>query len=126
MSKLQMLRHGVWMVLFLMIKESIDEIFNAIKNSNTYKEYISITSVLKKDKEVNKLVDEIKKLQKKSVNLEYKGDNRYKEVDKEIDEKVKILNNIPIYKEYLRRMDKLNDSLSRSSYTIEKYINEKI
>ena len=58
-----------------MIKESIDDLFNAIKNSNSYKEYINITNVLKKDTEVNKLVDEIKELQKLSVNLEYKGDN---------------------------------------------------
>jgi len=109
-----------------MIKESIDDLFNAIKNSNSYKEYINITNVLKKDTEVNKLVDEIKKLQKLSVNLEYKGDNHYKDIDKEIDLKVQLLNNIPVYKEYLRRMSNFNDSLSRSSYTIEKYINEKI
>ena len=109
-----------------MIKDSIDDLFNTIKNSNSYKEYISITNILKKDKEVNKLVDEIKDLQKLSVNLEYKGDLSYKDIDKEIDLKVKLLNDIPIYKEYLNRMNKLNDSLSRSSYTIEKYINEKI
>ena len=50
----------------------------------------------------------------------------YKSVDKEIEEKVNILNNNPLYKEYLRRMNNLNDILSESSNTIEKYINEKI
>ena len=78
-----------------MIKDSIDDLFNTIKNSNSYKEYISITNILKKDKEVNKLVDEIKDLQKLSVNLEYKGDLSYKDIDKEIDLKVKLLNDIP-------------------------------
>lgn len=109
-----------------MIKESIDELFNAICNSSSYKEYINITSVLKNDSEVNDLVNEIKELQKESVNLEYKGDMSYKDIDKEIDKKVEILNSMPVYQEYLRRMNNFNDILSQSSYTIEKYINEKI
>ena len=109
-----------------MIKESIDELFNAICNSSSYKEYINITSVLKNDREVNDLVNEIKKLQKESVNLEYKGDMSYKDIDKEIDKKVAILNSMPVYQEYLKRMNNFNDILSQSSYTIEKYINEKI
>ena len=62
----------------------------------------------------------------KSVNLEYSGDVSYKEIDKEIDEKVEILNNMPVYQEYLRRINDFNDILSQSSYTIEKYIDEKI
>ncbi len=49
------------MVLYVMINESIDELFNTIYNSSNYKEYINITNVLKKDEEVNRLVDEIKK-----------------------------------------------------------------
>lgn len=109
-----------------MIKESIDELFNAICNSSSYKEYINITSVLKNDREVNDLVNEIKKLQKESVNLEYKGDMSYKDIDKEIDKKVAILNSMPVYQEYLKRMNNFNDILSQSLYTIEKYINEKI
>lgn len=109
-----------------MINESINDLFNTIKNSSEYKEYLNIGEVLKKDNELNNLIEDIKKLQKKSVNLEYKGDKKYKEIDKEIDEKVKILNSRPLYKEYLRRMNKLNDILSESSYTIEKYINEKV
>ena len=109
-----------------MINESIDNLFETISNSSLYREYLSITDVLKNDVEVNKLVNEIKQLQKKSVNLEYNGDDSYKEIDKEIDSKVKILNDMPIYKEYLIRMNKFNDVLSQSSYNIEKYINEKI
>ncbi len=100
--------------------------FNAIYNSLSYKEYINITSVLKNDSEINNLVNEIKELQQESVNLEYKGDISYKEIDKKIDEKVEILNNNPVYKEYLRRMNVFNDLLSQSSHTIEEYINEKI
>ena len=54
------------------------------------------------------------------------GNEEYKSIDKLIDEKVKYLNSIPIYQEYLRRMKEFNSCLSESSNTIEKYINDKV
>ena len=114
------------MVWQQMIDKSIDDLFLSIKNSSEYREYLNIGEVLRKDNELNELIEEIKRLQKKSVNLEYNNDISYKDVDKEIEEKVNMLNSNPLYKEYLRRMNNLNDILSESSNTIEKYINEKI
>ena len=109
-----------------MINDSIDTLFESIKNSKEYNEYLNISNVISKSDELNGLINEIKKLQKESVNLEYSGDIRYKEVDNEIEKRVEVLNSNPLYKEYLRRMDSLDNILSESSYTIEKYINEKI
>lgn len=109
-----------------MINERIDDLFLAIKNSSEYQEYLNIGEVMDKDVEIKRLVDEIKKLQQKSVNLEYNNDDSYKEVDKEIEKKVLELNSRPLYQEYLRRMNNLNDILSESSNNIEKYINSKI
>lgn len=109
-----------------MINNRIEELFEAIKNSKEYKDYLNIGDVLEKDSEIKELVKEIKSLQKQSVNLEYKGDISYKDIDQKIDEKVKLLNDKPIYQEYLRRMNKFNDILSESSSNIEKYINEKV
>lgn len=109
-----------------MINERIDDLFLAIKNSSEYQEYLNIGEVMDKDSEIKRLVDEIKKLQQKSVNLEYNNDDSYKEVDKEIEKKVLELNSRPLYQEYLRRMNNLNDILSESSNNIEKYINSKI
>ena len=109
-----------------MIKSKIDDLFNAIEESSEYKEYLNIGKILKKDKEITTLVQEIKELQKKSVNLEYQKDMSYKDIDLEIEKKVKLLNNKPIYKEYLRRMNNFNNILSESSSNIEKYLNEKI
>ncbi len=109
-----------------MIENKIDELFNTIENSKEYKSYIKIGNILKEDKEINNLINEIKTLQKKSVNLEYNNDPTYKEIDKIIEEKVNKLNSKPIYKEYLRRMNEFNDILASSSNTIEKYINDQI
>ena len=70
-----------------MIESSIEELFNSINNSNEYKEYKLIVNTLESNKEVIDLIEEIKKLQKEAVNLEYKNDDRYLEVDKLIKEK---------------------------------------
>ncbi len=109
-----------------MIENKIEDLFKTIETSHEYQDYLNIGTVLEKDEEINKLINEIKALQKKSVRLEYNHDEDYKEVDKEIEEKVAILNDKPIYQEYLRRMNEFNDLLSASSSNIEKYINEKI
>ena len=62
-----------------MIESSIEEVFNSINNSNEYKEYKLIVNTLESNKEVIDLIEEIKKLQKEAVNLEYKNDDRYLE-----------------------------------------------
>ena len=84
-----------------MIESSIEELFNSINNSNEYKEYKLIVNTLESNKEVIDLIEEIKKLQKEAVNLEYKNDDRYLELDKLIKEKEKILQNNDIPKEFL-------------------------
>ena len=109
-----------------MIETKIDELFETIKNSKEYLAYQNIGEVLKDNDEVNNLVDEIKKLQQKSVRLEEENNPQYKEVDKLIEEKVNTLNAIPVYQEYLRRMDEFNDVIASSRNNIEEYINSKL
>jgi len=109
-----------------MIENKIDELFDAINESEEYQAYLKIGKVLDQDEEINKLVKEIKELQQQSVKLEEEGNIEYKEIDKIIDEKVKLLNSKPIYQEYLRRMNEFNDIIAMSSNQIEKYINSKI
>ena len=109
-----------------MIDKTLDELFETIETSKEYQSYLEIGRVIEKNKEVNDLMQEIKELQKKSVRLEETGNDEYKNVDKLIDEKVKCLNSIPIYQEYLRRMREFNSCLTESSNTIEKYINDKV
>lgn len=109
-----------------MIQNKIDELFDTITNSPEYKAYQNIGEVLENNKEVNELVNEIKKLQQESVKLEEENNPKYKEIDKVIEEKVNTLNNIPVYQEYLRRMDEFNNVIASSKDNIEKYINDKI
>lgn len=109
-----------------MIENKIDELFNAINESKEYQSYLQIGKVIEADEEINLLVSEIKQLQQKSVRLEEEGNLEYKEIDKIIEDKVKLLNSKPIYQEYLRRMNEFNNIIAESSNQIEKYINSKI
>lgn len=109
-----------------MIESSIEELFNSINNSNEYKEYKLIVNTLESNKEVIDLIEEIKKLQKEAVNLEYKNDDRYLEVDKLIKEKENILNNNKDYQEYLSKLKSFNNTLLASSSLIEDYVTDKV
>lgn len=109
-----------------MINNSLEELFNSIENSDLYKEYKKMSDILGKDKEIRKLIDEIKELEKKATYLENIGDDKYKEVDEEIKRKADVLNNKHIYQEYLEKMDEFNNELAMSSKMIEKYVSEKV
>jgi len=109
-----------------MIKNKIDNLFETIENSKEYKDYLKIGDALSKNEEIMRLIDEIKRLQQESTILEYNNDDRYKEIDKVIEEKVEILNKKPAYIEYLNKIGEFNDILAASSKQIDDYIEEKI
>ncbi len=109
-----------------MIESSIEELFNSINDSSEYKEYKKIVEILAKNKDIMKMVEEIKALQKEATNLEYLGDDRYKDIDKEIEEKIQILNSNKDYQEYLEKLKSFNKVLLASSSMIEEYVDEKV
>lgn len=109
-----------------MIDCSIEELFDSINNSKEYKEYKEITSILNDNVEVKSMIDEIKNLQKEATYLEYNEDDSYKEIDKVIEEKSRILNENIHYKEYLSKLKKFNTMLMASSSLLEDYIDEKV
>ena len=109
-----------------MIESSIEELFNSINDSSEYKEYKKIVEILAKNKDIMKMVEEIKALQKEATNLEYLGDDRYKDIDKEIGERMQILNSNKDYQEYLEKLKSFNKVLLASSSVIEEYVDEKV
>lgn len=109
-----------------MIESSIENLFTEINNSNEYKEYINIVNILKENKEVNNLIEEIKTLEKKATKLEYEKNKKYIEIDKQIEEKTKVLNSNKEYQEYLSKLKALNNTLLASSSLLDEYIEEKV
>lgn len=109
-----------------MIESSIENLFTEINNSNEYKEYINILNILKENKEVNNLIEEIKTLEKKATKLEYEKNKKYIEIDKQIEEKTKVLNSNKEYQEYLSKLKAFNNTLLASSSLLDEYIGEKV
>ena len=109
-----------------MIESSIENLFTEINNSNEYKEYINIVNILKENKEVNNLIEEIKTVEKKATKLEYEKNKKYIEIDKQIEEKTKVLNSNKEYQEYLSKLKAFNNTLLASSSLLDEYIEEKV
>ena len=109
-----------------MIESSIENLFTEINNSNEYKEYINIVNILTENKEVNNLIEEIKTLEKKATKLEYEKNKKYIEIDKQIEEKTKVLNSNKEYQEYLSKLKAFNNTLLASSSLLDEYIEEKV
>ena len=66
---------------------------------------------------------DVKKMQQRAVMLEYHKDHRYKKLDDKVKKLIDELNSIPLYQEYTRRLNDLNDMISYVTYNIEEYIN---
>ena len=108
------------------MESNLEELFNSIENSSLYKEYKKMESILDKDKKIKEQIEEIKVLEQEATHLEHIGDARYKEVDKEIKKKSKIIEDNPVYKEYLSKMSEFNKELSTSANMISDFVKENI
>ena len=109
-----------------MIANSVNSLFDSINNSKEYQDYLKIKEVLEKDESIISLIEEIKVLQQESVNLEFNGDEKYKEIDRVIEEKANVLNSNPVYQEYLNKIEEFNNILTASSKMLENYVKDKI
>ena len=83
-----------------MINNKIEELLNTILESEEYIKYKEIGNILSGDSFVMNLIEEIKKLQKEAVHLEY--------------------NNNPLY---LEKMKEFNLLLTDSKNLLDDYIN---
>ena len=61
---------------------SLEKLYKSIEESKLYKDYKKISTILEEDDSIQKLINEIKDLEKEATLLEYKGDIKYKEIDK--------------------------------------------
>ncbi len=106
-------------------KKEIDALIDLIKKSKIYTNYQHITKQMDKSKDINRLINEIKKLQKKAVSEEHNGNElELKKTETIIEGVKKELDDIPLYQEYLFVVGELNDMISNIRNTIENVIND--
>ena len=70
------------------ILNKIDELIDILKSSEDYQRYIYLSNEMKKNNTIMSIINDIKKLEQKRVNLDYKKEDT-KEIDLEIESKKK-------------------------------------
>ncbi len=84
------------------VLDKVDEIISLINDSDDYKKYLLLKEKISKNKELSKLINEVRVLQKDVVHHLNKKD--------ELNEKNKELNNHPLYREYTNTLSELNNT----------------
>ncbi len=99
-----------------LILEKVDEIINDIINSNEYQKYLNLKDELDKNKEIKSLISEIKLIQKDLAH------NYPKEM--ELENKIKELESIPLYREYQNILSELNNTYNIIESTLNNYFSK--
>ena len=105
------------------ILNKIDELIDILKSSEDYQRYIYLSNEMKKNNTIMSIINDIKKLEQKRVNLDYKKEDT-KEIDLEIESKKKELNEYPIYVEYNYLKVDLDNTFQSIKSILENNINE--
>ncbi len=101
------------------MEEKLSSLISYIKSTFEYRECIRLKEKMKSNEEICSLVDEVKVLQKKYIrSLEDES------IKKELDEVLERLNNIPIYVDYLKYLDKVNQMINYVKDELNDYFYE--
>lgn len=96
----------------------IDELFDDLKETNVYKNYMSAQMQLKSNKEITDIIEKIKRLQRIAVN------NKDEVIEKELKDLYRKLNSYPLYQSYIEYKEELEYSLQIISKTFNNYFSK--
>ena len=96
----------------------VDEIIKEIENSPEYQKYLKLKEQISENKNLIKIINEVKVLQKDIVHHLDKKD----ELNKKIDE----LNNYPLYREYNNTLYEINNTLEIIESSLNNYFYNKL
>ena len=100
------------------IKMKVDVLFDELEETRLYKDYIKIKKQLQEDKDINNLINEIRRYQKIATN------NKDESVENKIKELYKKLESYPIYQSYLNIKEELESELYIIKENFELYFKE--
>ncbi len=102
------------------IEKNLDDIINYITSSKEYIKCIEIKNKMKDNKKIQKLIEEIKTLQKKYIR------ENNPDIKKELESKEKELNEIPIYVEYNNNLEVVNSMINLVKDELNDYFYNKL
>ena len=105
------------------ILDNVEVLKDLIANSSEYKEYDKLTKELDKDKQINEIIEKIKRLQKEVVNKEIKNEET-NELELELEGLFNKLNSNKRYKDYLESSKRLNELITKIQDRFSQSFNE--
>ena len=106
------------------IDESFDELIDAIKASDIYKNYRHILEQVNQNSDINSAVNNIKNLQKKIVKEQHSNNHNILDLEKELNNKKEFLYNIPLYSDYIAASEELNELVNNIENQLQTYLND--
>lgn len=95
------------------VNDKIDELINKIETSEIYKKYLSLQEMISDNKELMKLINKVKVMQK---------DVLHKKIDQEeLEKQVDELNNHPLYREYNNTLYEINNTYGIIESSLNNY-----
>jgi cell fate (sporulation/competence/biofilm development) regulator YmcA (YheA/YmcA/DUF963 family) len=104
------------------IEREVDELVELIKDEVEYKKYCQLVKLIDNNDEINNLINDIKSLQQRAVNEEYrKNYKETKKIDRILTQKQKLLRSIPLYNEYLYSCEDLDELMTTIKSEMQRY-----
>ena len=100
------------------ILNKVDEIVNFIKNSDDYQKFLLLQEKMNDNKNIINLINEVKALQKDIVHG--------KDKEKKLKEKMNLLDNDPLYREYNNTLSEINNRIAIVENTLNNYFDKKL
>lgn len=97
-------------------KKSLNELIDYIKNTEDYIRVITIKKELDENKELKKMIDEVRSAQKNYVRSQLNQKQK-----KELDDKLELLNNNKLFVLYTYHLDKVNNMLKEIKEELNDY-----
>lgn len=88
------------------LDEELDDLVSYVKSTDDYQKCISLKQKMDENEDIKKLVNEIKKIQKKYIKSNYD-----EKIKAELDQKNEELSSIPIYVIYNQSLEKVNEMI---------------
>ena len=95
----------------------VDELLSLIKESPIYQKYLLLQEKMENNIELKSLINEVRSLQKEIVNGYHKEDI--------LNEKMKLLEDNPLYREYNNTLSEINNLFTIIENTLNNYFDKK-
>ena len=102
------------------LEEKLDDLIAVIKNSYEYQQCIEIKKQMDQNKELNDLINKVKKLQQKYIRTQEKN------IKEELKKNQEELNQIPIYCEYNQYLAIVNEKIELIKDELNEYFYQKL